>query len=346
MRGPDGVVRSLAALLSLGVILCAGQLVQAVPRRGHVYGVPTFSARSFWSLRSSQKLLRRQTTNRNRSNRGRNQGKAQGPSEAELAREWEASMLGELDGAVSLTTEQKTSIQPLLANEAKQILALGNNRNYTGQAKQERLQEIQQASWTKIDKLLTPDQQQKLDEKQSDALLDQLSQQLTLTADQKAKIRPLLEDEARQVAALEKDATLTKEERKSKSEAIDDTTWSQIEPLLTDDQQQKLDQIRLDQMLANLTKSLGLTEEQKTKIKTSLDETLPKIREIRENKTLTPEVKEDRLQGVRDAMWQQVYATLTSEQQKKLEELRYNPQPQAKLKSQSGLTVHPRRKRR
>ncbi|MBV9469371.1 MAG: hypothetical protein JOZ57_09000, partial [Abitibacteriaceae bacterium] len=218
--------------------------------------------------------------------------------------------------------------------------------NYTGQAKQDRLQEIQQASWTKIDKLLTPDQQQRLDEKQSDALLDQLSQQLTLTADQKAKIKPLMADEARQVAALEKDATLTKEDRKSKSEAIDDTTWAQIEPILTTEQQQKLDQIRLDQMLANLTKSLSLTEDQKTKIKTSLDDTLPKIREIRENKTLTPEVKEDKLQGVREAMWQQVYAVLTSDQQKKLEELRYNPQPQAKLKSQSGLTVHANRRRR
>jgi Spy/CpxP family protein refolding chaperone len=67
--------------------------------------------------------------------------------------------------------------------------------------------------------------------------LDGISDTLSLTADQKAKVQPILDQAKPQMAAIHQDAM-------QKSKAIMDSTMSQIRPLLTADQQKKLDDIQ------------------------------------------------------------------------------------------------------
>src|SRR5450631_3558452 len=67
--------------------------------------------------------------------------------------------------------------------------------------------------------------------------LEHLTKTLDLTADQQAKISPILEQAKPQIAAA-------RQESRQKMEMIRDNTKSQIRPLLTPAQQTKLDAIQ------------------------------------------------------------------------------------------------------
>jgi hypothetical protein len=80
--------------------------------------------------------------------------------------------------------------------------------------------------------------------------LDHITADLNLTADQKAKVQPILDEAKPQIAAIHQDAM-------QKSKAIMDSTMSQIRPLLTPDQQTKLDAIqKAHQDMMNAAKEL------------------------------------------------------------------------------------------
>jgi periplasmic protein CpxP/Spy len=94
------------------------------------------------------------------------------------------------------------------------------------------------------------DQQQKgqkwggHDHKMADpqARLDRMSKKLNLTDDQKAKIKPILDNEAQQMKALKSDTSTAKQERRAKAMEIRKSSMDQIRPMLNSDQQAKLDQ--------------------------------------------------------------------------------------------------------
>jgi Spy/CpxP family protein refolding chaperone len=64
--------------------------------------------------------------------------------------------------------------------------------------------------------------------------LEQLTEGLNLTPDQKAKAQPIIDQAQPQIAAIHREAM-------QKMKAVVDNTASQIRPLLTPEQQQKLD---------------------------------------------------------------------------------------------------------
>jgi Spy/CpxP family protein refolding chaperone len=64
--------------------------------------------------------------------------------------------------------------------------------------------------------------------------LERLSDDLNLTADQKAKVQPIVDQARPQIRAIH-------EEAMQKAKAIMDNTMTQIRPLLTPEQQRKLD---------------------------------------------------------------------------------------------------------
>jgi Spy/CpxP family protein refolding chaperone len=67
--------------------------------------------------------------------------------------------------------------------------------------------------------------------------LAHLTKSLNLTADQQAKVQPLIDQARPQIIAIHKDAM-------QKTQAIMDSTMSQIRPLLDADQQKKFDAIQ------------------------------------------------------------------------------------------------------
>jgi Spy/CpxP family protein refolding chaperone len=70
--------------------------------------------------------------------------------------------------------------------------------------------------------------------------LQEMSKQLNLTDDQKAKLKPILEDELQQVRAVQDDSSLTKKQKFAKLKSIRDAHAPQINGVLTPEQQEKL----------------------------------------------------------------------------------------------------------
>jgi Spy/CpxP family protein refolding chaperone len=77
-----------------------------------------------------------------------------------------------------------------------------------------------------------------------------ITEKLNLTADQKAKVQPILDQAKPQLAAIHQEAM-------QKMQTVMDSTLSQIRPLLNADQQKKLDAIqKAHQDLMNARKEL------------------------------------------------------------------------------------------
>src|SRR5271169_423003 len=72
-----------------------------------------------------------------------------------------------------------------------------------------------------------------------DQKLQMLTKQLNLSADQQAKIKPILESESQQMQTLRQDSSLSREDRMSKMQQIRQGSNEQIKPILNSDQQQK-----------------------------------------------------------------------------------------------------------
>ena len=67
--------------------------------------------------------------------------------------------------------------------------------------------------------------------------LGHLTKSLNLTAEQQAKVQPLIDQARPQIIAIHKDAM-------DKTHAVIDKTMSQIRPILTSDQQKKFDDLQ------------------------------------------------------------------------------------------------------
>ncbi len=75
----------------------------------------------------------------------------------------------------------------------------------------------------------------------ADAALAELSANLNLTGEQKAKIKPLLEDEHTKIRAVREAKTGSADDQKAKTKVIRDDANAQIRAVLTPEQQTKFD---------------------------------------------------------------------------------------------------------
>ncbi len=75
----------------------------------------------------------------------------------------------------------------------------------------------------------------------ADSELADLDTKLTLTDDEKAKIKPILDDETAKIHAVRMDKTGTPDDQKAKTKVIRDAANTQIRVVLTPDQQKTFD---------------------------------------------------------------------------------------------------------
>jgi len=80
-----------------------------------------------------------------------------------------------------------------------------------------------------------------------DNQLKHLSERLSLTDDQQAKIKPILEDQQKQMHQLWSDNSLSRQDRFGKMRDIRENSDSQIKNVLNEDQQKKFDKMREEQ---------------------------------------------------------------------------------------------------
>lgn len=74
--------------------------------------------------------------------------------------------------------------------------------------------------------------------------LEEMSKQLNLTDDQKAKLKPILQDETQQMQAAHNDTSLSQDQKRAKAKEIREAHTSQINEVLTPDQQKKWEEMR------------------------------------------------------------------------------------------------------
>jgi Spy/CpxP family protein refolding chaperone len=70
--------------------------------------------------------------------------------------------------------------------------------------------------------------------------LKAMTRRLALTSDQQEKIRPILQDEAKQVESIDNDSSLTEQQKRRKTREVRMTSRSKIQPILTPEQQAKM----------------------------------------------------------------------------------------------------------
>jgi Spy/CpxP family protein refolding chaperone len=78
----------------------------------------------------------------------------------------------------------------------------------------------------------------------ADDQLKHLTGKLNLSDDQHAKLKPILEDQHKQMQQLWSDDSLSRQDRFSKMRELRESTDTQIKSVLNEDQQKKFDQMR------------------------------------------------------------------------------------------------------
>jgi Spy/CpxP family protein refolding chaperone len=74
--------------------------------------------------------------------------------------------------------------------------------------------------------------------------LEEMSKELNLTDDQKAKLKPILEDEKQQMQTIHNDTSLSHDQKMAKAKEIREAHNSQISTILTPDQQKKGEEMK------------------------------------------------------------------------------------------------------
>jgi Spy/CpxP family protein refolding chaperone len=81
-----------------------------------------------------------------------------------------------------------------------------------------------------------------------EAHLQMLSEKLNLTEDQKAKLRPIFEDQEKQLKAVHDDPALSQEQKMAKKKALHESIHEQINAVLTPEQQAKFKEMKHEGM--------------------------------------------------------------------------------------------------
>ena len=71
-----------------------------------------------------------------------------------------------------------------------------------------------------------------------------MADELQLTADQKEKLKPIMQDETQKMRALRQDASLSKDDKAAKLKTIREETNAKVKPILTADQFEKWKKLR------------------------------------------------------------------------------------------------------
>lgn len=176
----------------------------------------------------------------------------------------------------------------------------------------------------------------------ADSHLAKMATCLKLSEAQKAKIKPLLEENIKAKQAVRADQTLTREQRRAKMLELRGQLHDKIKPLLTPEQNSqfasmgkanghhwkgkngcrkhmghgKAYRMDPDKHLARMTACMGLSADQQAKIKPILEEAIKEKQAVRADKNLTREQRRAKMQQLRGQMHEKVKPFLTPDQLK------------------------------
>jgi Spy/CpxP family protein refolding chaperone len=176
--------------------------------------------------------------------------------------------------------------------------------------------------------------------------LQELSEKLNLTDEQKAAIEPILATEANEIKAVHQDSSLSDEQKQAKVKEIRDNSREKINALLTPEQQKTFAEMKgeaggrmreaFHNRLAMIAEKLNLTDEQKAAIKPILATEVNDITAVMQDNSLSKEQKQTKISGIREASDTKINALLTPEQQAKWAKLKENAKQERNKKNAPG----------
>jgi Spy/CpxP family protein refolding chaperone len=176
--------------------------------------------------------------------------------------------------------------------------------------------------------------------------LQQLSEKLNLTDEQKAAIKPILATEANEIKAVHQDKSLTNEQKQAKLKEIRDSSREKINAQLTDEQKKIFAEMKdpagsrtreqSQNRLTVIAEKLNLTDEQKAAINPILATEVNDIKAVMQDNSLSKEQKQTKTSDIREASDKKINALLTPEQQAKWAQLKENAKQERNKKNAPG----------
>jgi hypothetical protein len=155
---------------------------------------------------------------------------------------------------------------------------------------------------------------------------------LNLTDEQKEKFKSQNESFRKQMEELKKNDGITVKEWRSKMETLRNDHKAKMQGLLTTDQKAQLEKMKTEgkakfeamskERAEKMKTRLGLTDEQSSKLEKSRQQTGEEMKAIRENKSLSEEMKKDQMKELMRKQKENMKSLLTEEQLKKLKEVK------------------------
>jgi Spy/CpxP family protein refolding chaperone len=155
---------------------------------------------------------------------------------------------------LNLNDQQKTQVQSFMQNQHQQAQAIRQDTSLTPEQKRDKLQQLRQSNHQQMMGILTPEQQQKFQQLRSEHKgrgrgtmgggMGPMSR-LNLTPDQKSKLDPIFQASRQQFEAVRNDTSLTPEQKQAKIREIQQGTQSQVNSILTPEQQQQWRQMKM-----------------------------------------------------------------------------------------------------
>jgi Spy/CpxP family protein refolding chaperone len=167
------------------------------------------------------------------------------------------AQLDMLTARLTLSEEQRIKLLPILDEQFAKKKAIREDGSLTRDQRRAKMEELRTAYHEKISAILTPEQKIKADEMRATAMqrgkarqgrlqrmdpavrLERMSSCLGLTADQKTKIAPILNEQTKEMKALHDDAKLTRDQRMQKMQDLRTKYHDKIGAILTPEQKTK-----------------------------------------------------------------------------------------------------------
>jgi len=159
---------------------------------------------------------------------------------------------------LALSDQQKSEVQALLKAEREQRESIRNNGSLTPQQKRDQLRQLRHSSHDRVLAVLTPEQQQRLQQRHAPVSGIGPLALLNMTPDQKSRIAPILAADRQQTKAVLGDSSLTPEQKRAKLQEIRQSTNSQIGTVLSPTQRQRLQQFKEHRSSSTTTQPSGL----------------------------------------------------------------------------------------
>ncbi len=155
---------------------------------------------------------------------------------------------------------------------------------------------------------------------------------LNITDAQKTQMKAIREDFKKQMDLLKQNQNMSMKEFNDRKEALQKDQKAKMEALLTPEQKEKMAQQKiqfeadrktmLEKQMAEMKTKLSLTDDQVKKLNAQHEALEIKMKAIREDQSLNQESRKEKMTTLRKQSEEERNKVLTSEQLKKLEELR------------------------